>query len=275
MNSAGFPILALASARSGTSFLAEFFQRNVLDCYSTHEPYLTPGNPLLFGKAIEWNTTGMDERLLPLLEKKCAFIRSHQQPFYFEANHAIVKAFDRYLPALLPEARFIHLVRHPAAVAKSELLREQVIRRFHVPFVDYRSERGERLFRWSLTGQESIFRDFAANHPAHRLSRFGFYLLQWFEVEYRIRQLLQHYERPERVFFLDVDAHLREEAKLREMLDHFGLHRRKSLVMNLHRNKTWFSGPSTLMPEEEAEYRFIVQQLPTSYRSLMTNRLFT
>lgn len=268
MNSPGFPILTLASARSGTSFLADFFQHNVLDCYSTHEPYLTPGNPVLFGKAIEWNSAGCDEKLLPLLEKKCAFIRAHQQPFYFEANHAIAKAFDRQLPALLPEARFIHLVRNPAAVAKSELLREQVIRQFRIPCIDYQSERDDRLFRWSLTGQEKIFQDFTANYPQHRLSRFGFYLLQWFEVEYRIRQVLQRYSSEGRVFLLDMDRDLGGERVLRAMLDYFGLRYKEPLAMKLHRNKTWFAGPSTLTKEEEAEYGFIVQNLPEGYREL-------
>lgn len=258
------PILALASARSGTSFLADFFRHHVLDCYSTHEPYLTPGNPVLFGKAIEWNTTGQDDQLLPLLEKKCAFIRSRREPVYFEANHAIAKAFDRHLPSLLPEARFIHLQRHPAAVAKSELLREQVIRRFRIPFIDYTSDRGERLFRWSLTGHETIYREFAVRNPGHTLTRFGFYVLQWFEVEYRIQQVLKH-NAAGQVFCIDVERQLKDPATLKAMLDHFGLHYREPFTLDLHRNKTWFAGPSTLADAEEAEFGFIVQNLPEKY----------
>tara|TARA_R110002073_G_scaffold334528_1_gene524226 strand:- start:9 stop:239 length:231 start_codon:yes stop_codon:yes gene_type:complete len=62
-------IFALASGRSGTSYLAHFFKLNVRDCYSTHEPYFNFKNPVLFGEAIAWNTYQDDEKLLSLLQQ--------------------------------------------------------------------------------------------------------------------------------------------------------------------------------------------------------------
>src|SRR5690242_1552817 len=116
-NDARLTIFALASGRSGTSFLADFFSKNVRQCYSTHEPYLVPGNPVLFGKPIDWNSEHNDEALLPVLERKCRFIASRKEPVYFEANHAFLKAFNRHAGALLHNVSFVHLVRHPAKVA--------------------------------------------------------------------------------------------------------------------------------------------------------------
>ena len=173
MNPPQLVLFALASGRSGTSYLADFFAKNITQCYSTHEPYLTPGNPTLFGKPIEWNTQGNDSALIPVLERKCRFIAGRQQPFYFEANHAFLKAFNRHAGILLRNPSFIHLVRNPLLVAKSEYVREQAIRQLHLPFAEYTSDTGERLFRWALTGHEALFR-----HYPGTLSRFQFYLLQ-------------------------------------------------------------------------------------------------
>lgn len=76
-----------------------------------HEPYLIPGNSVLFGKPIDWNT------------------RYH--------DHAFLKAIHRHAGTLLNNAGFIHLVRHPVMVAKNEWLREQLLRKLHIPFVNY------------------------------------------------------------------------------------------------------------------------------------------
>ncbi|NBQ69745.1 MAG: hypothetical protein EBU46_13345, partial [Nitrosomonadaceae bacterium] len=116
MNSAQLVLFALASGRSGTSYLADFFSKNITHCYSTHEPYFTPGNPTLFGKPIEWNTQHNDIALMPVLERKCRFIAGRQQPFYFESNHAFLKAFNHHAGALLRNPGFIHLVRNPLLV---------------------------------------------------------------------------------------------------------------------------------------------------------------
>jgi hypothetical protein len=88
-------LFALASGRSGTGFLADFFAKNVQQCYSTHEPYLVPGNPVLFGKPIDWNTRHDDNALLPVLERKYRFIVNCKAPVYFESSHAFLKVFNR------------------------------------------------------------------------------------------------------------------------------------------------------------------------------------
>jgi hypothetical protein len=270
-NNPKLTLFTLASGRSGTSYLADFFARNVQQCYSTHEPYLIPGNPVLFGKPIDWNTRRDDNALVPVLERKCHFIASCKAPVYFESNHAFLKAFNRHAAALLKNAGFIHLVRHPGKVAKSELLREELARALRIPFVDYTSDTGARYFRWALTGREEIFQCYAG----HTLSRFQFYLLQWIEIEYRAMQLINQNRWQDRVFFIDVDTQLKDEAVLRQMLGFFDLQHKPRFNMDLRRNKTPFVGPTLLTAQDEREMRWIMENLPDTYKVLLTSEPYS
>ncbi|ALQ50704.1 hypothetical protein [Nitrosomonas ureae] len=267
MNSTQLVLFTLASGRSGTSYLADFFAKNITQCYSTHEPYFTFGNPTLFGKPIAWNTQHNDQALLPVLERKCRFIASRKQPFYFESNHAFLKAFNRHVGTLLNNPGFIHLVRHPLRVAKSEYVRERMIRQLRVPFVDYTDDTGERLFRWALTGQEEVFR----NYPPS-FSRLQFYLLQWLEIEYRAMQLIRDNHWQDRVFFIDVDVDLKREAVLKDMIRFFDLPHRSILNMNLRRNPTPFIGPTILTEQDKQEFQTIARDLPERYKKMLQNK---
>lgn len=267
MSSTQLVLFTFASGRSGTSYLADFFARNVTQCYSTHEPYFTPGNPTLFGKPIAWNTQHNDRALLPVLERKCRFIASRKQPFYFESNHAFLKAFNRYAEALLNNAGFIHLVRNPLLVAKSEYVREQIIRRVHLPFADFTSDTGERLFRWTLTGQEDLFR-----HYPPTLSRFQFYVLQWLEIEHRAIQLIRDNHWQDRVFFIDVDINLKREGVLKDMVHFFDLPHQPVFNLNLRRNKTPFIGPTIITEQDKQEFRVVARNLPDRYQALLQDK---
>lgn len=267
VNSAKLSLFTLASGRSGTGYLADFFTKNVLQCYSTHEPYLTYGNPTLFGKPIDWNTQLNESALLPVLERKCRFIASRREPVYFESSHAFLKTFNRHAGALLNNPGFIHLVRHPAMVAKSELLREQLIRALHVPFVDYISDSGKRVFRWALTGNEKIFQ-YYAGYP---LSRFQFYLLQWIEIEYRAMQLIKQNKWQNRVFFIDVNQQLKNENVLRQLVKFFDLPHTRSFNMNLRRNKTPLIGPTQITASDELEIQWLAQNLPDAYKTMLNS----
>ena len=261
-------LFTLASGRSGTSYLADFFTQNITQCYSTHEPYFTFGNPTLFGKPIAWNTLHNDRALLPVLERKCRFIASRGEPFYFESNHAFLKAFNRHAGALLNNPGFIHLVRNPLLVAKSEYVREQMIRKVHLPFADYTSDTGERLFRWALTGQEDLFQHFppTLNRP---VSRFQFYVLQWLEIEHRAMQLIRDNHWQDRVFFIDVDVDLKREAVLKNMVDFFGLPHMPVFNLDLRRNKTPFIGPTLITEQDKLEFQAVVRNLPDGYKKLL------
>lgn len=263
-------LFALASGRSGTTWLAEFFRHNVRGCHSTHEPYLQWGNPTLFGRPILWNALTDDARLLPVIQRKADFIQRVRKPVYFESNHAVVKAAHRHIPLLAgSECGFIHLLRNPKRVAKSELMREQAIRHAHLPFVDYAEAGGARHFRWALTGYETIFQHFAGQP----LSRYQFYLLQWLEVEKRIEHIITTNGWQGRVFFINVDRQLGDAQTLAAMLKFFGLHQRPKLKLDLRANKTPFVGPTNITDADEAEFQQLYQALPADYKALFYRRL--
>jgi len=264
-------LFTLASGRSGTSYLADFFAKNITQCYSTHEPYFTFGNPTLFGKPIAWNTLHNDRALLPVLECKCRFIVSRGEPFYFESNHAFLKVFNRHAGALLDNPGFIHLVRNPLLVAKSEYVREQMIRKVHLPFADYTSDTGGRLFRWALTGQEDLFQHFPPT-LSRPVSRFQFYVLQWLEIEHRAIQLIRDNHWQDRVFFIDVDVDLKREAVLKNMVNFFGLPHMPVFNLDLRRNKTPFIGPTIITEQDKQEFQAIVRNLPDGYKKLLQDK---
>lgn len=270
-NSTKLTLFTLASGRSGTSYLADFFTKNVFQCYSTHEPYLTCGNPTLFGKPIDWNTHQNEPALLPVLARKCRFIASRKAPVYFESNHAFLKTFNRHADALLNNVGFIHLVRHPALVAKSELLREQLIRKLHLPFVDYISDCGKRVFRWALTGNEKIFRHYAG----YTLSRFQFYVLQWMEIEYRAMLLIKRNKWQNRVFFIDVNRQLKAASVLKQLVNFFDLPHASNFNMDLRRNKTPLIGPTRITALDELEIQWITQNLPDAYKIMLNSEPYT
>ncbi len=257
-------IFALASGRSGTSYLAHFFKHNVKYCYSTHEPYFTFGNPVLFGKAVAWNTYQEDEKLLPLLQRKKDFIARVNKPAYFESNHAFLKTCHRYATRLVDQPGFIHLVRDPRYVAKSELVREQLIRKIHLPFAYYKC--GDKsFFQWSLTGDETIF-DF---YRDIKISRYQFYVLQWIEIEYRAEQLLAENNWQDKVFFIEVEKDLKDRSVMLSMLDFFNLaYVNNALKMDLRINKTPFAGQTQLSDNDLQEFEQIMAKLPQQYKSL-------
>ncbi len=270
MNNAQLVLFTLASGRSGTSYLADFFNKNITQCYSTHEPYFIPGNPTLFGKPIEWNARHNDNALLSVLERKCRFIASRKEPFYFESNHAFLKAFNRHAGALLHNPGFIHLVRNPLLVARSEFVREQAIRKARIPFVDYLSDTGEYLFRWALTGHEGLFQNYT---PV--FNRFQFYVLQWLEIEQRAMQFIRDNHWQDRIFFIDVDADLKREEVLKNMVDFFELPHRSVFNMELRRNKTPFIGPTIITRQVKQEFRNVVRDLPDDYRQLLQSKPYS
>jgi hypothetical protein len=151
------------------------------------------------------------------------------------------------------------------------MLREQLIRKVHLPFVNYTSDTGERYFRWALTGKEEIFQHYAGC----TLSRLQFYLLQWIEIEYRAMQLVKQNRWQDRVFFIDVDAQLKDEAVLRQMLEFFGLRYKPRFNMDLRRNKTPFVGPTVITAQDELEIQEVMQNLPCAYKAMLKDEPYS
>ena len=253
----------LSSGRSGTSYLTHLIRSNT-HCVARHEPYLDIGNPTLFGRPIHHGLTDQSE-LLELLQKKRSWIERHGRPNYFEANHALVKAAHELLATCFPEAWYLHVVRNPPEVAKSEANREELLDQWRFPGRRYRSDEGDRLLRWALTGEEDIYRCFGEGS----LSRFQWYVVQWIEIENRIARLLNRENIRRRCFFLDMPSDLGDEEKLQSMLTFFAFERRargerSGLSFPSRRNRTP-RRPTIITEHDRRQFHAVVECLPRAH----------
>ena len=254
-------IFTLASGRSGTTYMAEFFKKNIIDCIATHEPYNKLFNPTLFGKPIYYNTHEMDEDLLKVLERKAATISKYRTNVYFEANHAFLKSAHRHAAAVFKNLGLLHLVRNPLLVAKSELNRENLIHKIRHPMRHYKVGGSKRYFYWALTGEENIYNYF----DGLELSRFQFYLIQWIELENRASAFLQDPELGSRSYTLHAPFDFKDPQKLKEMADVFGVTLSPDIDHKLKTNKTPFVPDTVITSEDKDELAIVLDRLPDTY----------
>lgn len=257
-------VFLLSSGRSGTTYLAQFVRANAR-CTVRHEPYLDIGNPTLFGRPIHEGANGEKRKVLELLRRKKEWIEKNGRPNYFEANHALIKAAHDLLPLCFPEAWYVHAVRNPLYVAKSEANREELLDRLHFPWRRYVSTEGKSFLRWALTGEEAVYR-FFDDRP---LSRFQWYVVQWIEIENRIVRLLRREGGADRCFFLSTPADFKDGDKLEAMLSFLKIERRAGSKLDgrrssLRRNRT--PGKPTLVTKSDhREFRAVIDRLPDEY----------
>ena len=252
-------IFTLTSARSGTLFLRNLFERNVRDCVCRHEPFFDWGNPTMFGPAIYDAYAGRVDPIRRRLEKKRRYLGRLGTKFYLESSHAFLKS--AYLAALefFPAMRLIHLVRDPLLVAKSEAVRER--RRRYAPFHYYRGDDGRAYFYWSLTGNEPIYGHFDRD----RLSLFQKYLIQWIEIENRAMQFLDEHHLHDRCFTLDCPGDLNTASKIGELFDFLGLGvRTEEIVLEgrRHRNVGY---RTAIEGRDRRELEEVLERLPGRY----------
>lgn len=255
------PFFTLCSARSGTLYLKHLFQRNVKDCLCRHEPYLDRGNPTLFGPAIYDAYAQRVSKIRARLEQKKNFVLRAGCRFYLESSHAFLKA--HYVAALevFPNLRLIHVVRDPVKVAKSEAYREELLRRFHIPFLHYRGDDRARHFNWSLTGHEQIYQ----GYDLAELSIFQRCFLQWIEIENRAMRYLEQDDLHKRCFTLHAPKDLNDPAKVLEMFQFFGLETLQSIPdLPPRKNANW-GHPTIVTAQDEAECASVLRTLPRRY----------
>ena len=263
-------IFALSSGRSGTSFLAHFLNKNVANSRIIHEPLFQRWiNPSLFGKPIYCNARQQYDQLQPYLARKKKYIERRGEAFYYEGNHALMKSAHTLLLNYFPDCKFVHLIRNPLQVAKSEANREaHLLHMFKLPWVDpgklryfYQAGNGRPYFMYALTGLEKIFEPFDLT----RLSRFEFYLIQWIEIENRIMGLLNQYNKHQDCFTLHTPYDLKDVQRLEELVRFFQfdcLH--DSFNLNVSKNKT--PGKKTIITDEDRRaFEQILQQIDPQY----------
>src|SRR5205085_10117672 len=137
-----------------------------------------------------------------LLDRKRSIIERCGAAAYVETSHAFLKSWPDLASEYFPQSKFVHLIREPLKVAKSEADREQLIQRLHVPLCHYHGSKGKKFFLWSLTGLEPIFQHFDVG----QLSRLQWYVIQWIEIENRAMRFLVGFDKHADCFTLHSPA---------------------------------------------------------------------
>lgn len=250
-------VFTLASGRSGTHFLAELLRRNAAGCRVRHEPY--GWNPSMFGRPIFDRAVGDLGAVRSLAMRKLARIRRCGAATYVETSHAFLKSWSDVAAELVPDLKLVRLVRDPLYVAKSEANRHDTIDWLHLPLAHYRGGDGRRYFRWSLTGLEHIFQQFAGV----RLSRFQWYAIQWIEIENRAMQFLDGHAKHADCFTLHSPDELNEPQRIGELLDFVRLKRRHSAIkIGGRRNRN--PRPTVITDDDRREFAEVARLLPAS-----------
>lgn len=264
-------LFTLTSARSGTLYLRNLFQRNLEDCVCRHEPFFDWGNPTLFGRAIYDAQAGRLDRVRKLLARKRRYIDRLPGRVYLESSHAFLKSAYVAAREFFPEMKLIHLIRDPLKVAKSEAYREAWRRRVRAPFHYYTGDDGRRHFAWALTGNEEIFQHFDLN----RLNLFQRYLIQWIEIENRAMRFLKSSGLQARCFTLHSPGDLNDAERIRAMFDYFGLvPAEASIRFGGRRNKSL--GRSNVVTEQdEEEASALWQAMPARYLEIFQREPYT
>lgn len=255
-------VFLLGNGRSGTTFLCGLFQNNAADCTAVHEPYLGASRPAMFGLPIYDHTHGNLERLRETFERKLRGIRSYRTTWYVETTHAFLMSFADLAIEAFPDMKVVHVVRDPLRVCSSQAERERFIRRWRIPFRDYRGDNGRTYFRWGLTGDEPIFRRFADTD----LSAFQRFAVQWIELENRAQRFLDRHDKRRDCFVLHTPGDLNNSAKIQSMFDFFGMRlKHRQVVLRGPRNVTPGAKTSHDQDQLRRELHEVISRLPDEY----------
>jgi hypothetical protein len=251
-------VFTLSSGRSGTHFLYQLIKRNACDCAARHETY--GWNPSMFGRPIYDYAVGEQTRTRRLLDKKRRIVERCRAAVYVETSHAFLKSWPDLAEGFFPRSKFVHLIRDPLKVAKSEADREQLIKAFHIPLCHYRGGDGNQYFLWSLTGLEPIFRHF----DVARLTRLQWYVIQWIEIENRAMQFLNDFGKHADCFTLHSPVELNDAGRVAGLFDFLGLKQReRQIVIGGRRNTNW--RPTVITDEDRQQFSETVRAVPPSY----------
>jgi hypothetical protein len=257
-------VFALANGRSGTRFLSHLLRHNLKHAVCRHEPYFDWGNPSMFGKPIEDHTRGELDQVRQLLARKQRFIASRRCEVYVETSHAFLKSYYDLAEEFFPHSKFVHLVRHPLKTARSEANREQWLEDIRFPWRHYRGHDGRKRYRWSLTGEEPIYR--AAELP--RPTLFQRYVLQWIEVENRAMQFLDEFGKHVDCVTLHSPRDLNDPECVKRMIDRLNLKLAGDEARITGRRNRTPGKQTNITAQEEREFREVVARLPDEYLAI-------
>jgi len=254
-------IFVLANGRSGTKYLSELFKYNVKNCVTKHEPF-----PDMFGKPIYWYEEGNTKELERVFEWKKNRINRYKASVYIETNHAFLKSFCDTAIKFFPDMKLIHLIREPIKTAKSELNRHLTSHQLHVPFSYFKDHKGNKYYRYALTGNEEIYKSFGNNN----LSLFQKYVLQWIEVENRAMKFLDKYNKHNECFTMNSPKELNNVGIVEQMFKFFSLElKNDKIIVKGKKNKN--VKPTIITDDDRREFEEIINRLPQDYLRIFKN----
>jgi hypothetical protein len=263
-------IFCLTSGRTGTKYLSYLFKNNIQDCVGKHEP-----SPTMFGKPVYWYTTGNNEKLKEIFQKKVNIINKFNTNLYVETNHAFLKSFSDLAIEFFPDLKLIHAIRNPLKVAKSNFNRYEQLRMIKYPLI-YRGDDGNKYIKWTLTGNEEIYKTFNFdNKTIYQISDhkkiYQYFILEWIETENRAINFLNKYKKHNDCYILDVPRDLNKSKKVKDMFRFFNLEmKNKEITFKGRKNK---GRKKTIVTEKEISYfNEIILRLPDKYLRIFKNK---
>jgi hypothetical protein len=257
-------IFVLSNGRSGTYYLSQLFRFNAGRCTVVHEPLWQIGNPTFFGPAIHAATNGQLPELRRLMQRKRRFIDRLEQDCYVETSHAFLKSAYLVAHEYFADLKFVRLIRDPMKVAKSQLLREALARRWHMPMLCYKGPDGVAYQRWALTGLEPIFQDLRG----FPLTRLQWFVVEWIAIENRAQTYLEQYGAKFSCVTLLTPEDLRDADRIEVMFRELGVAQaRTPLAWPTKTNHNWGT-PTVIDAADVAAAHAVVAALPEKYKTI-------
>ena len=266
-------IFCCASERSGTKYLSYLFKNNIKGCVGKHEPF-----PTMFGKPIYWYHTAQTEKIKKIFIKKVRNIKKYNANVYVETNHAFLKSFSDVAMDYFPDMKLIHLIRNPLKMAKSALNRYKQVRKFHYPY-RYKADNGKKYIKWTLTGEEQIFKDYNCDwndvyHLTDDNKIYQIILLHWIEIENRANAFFKKYDKYKDCYILESPKNLNDKYIISDMFNFFDLElKQKNISFSGRKNRGL--KPTIASEIEKIQLKEIVNKLPTKYLQIFHKKPYT
>lgn len=256
-------VFALATGRSGTRFLSHLLRNNLKNAVCRHEPYFDWGNPSMFGRPIYWHSRGGGayEPIHKLLGKKKHWIDRRAADTYIETSHAFLKSYYDLAEEYFPNSKFVHLIRHPLKTARSEANRELWVDSTHFPLRRYRTEDGRKLFNWSLTGDEPIYKAVGLENA----SLFQFYVIQWIAIENRAMTFLDRFDKHSDCVTMHSPHDLNDPVCVRHAVEALGLELSGTEIQIEGKQNRTPGAKTEITSQEEDEFREVVARMPDEF----------
>ncbi|KYK34479.1 MAG: hypothetical protein AYK22_08625 [Thermoplasmatales archaeon SG8-52-3] len=263
-------IFCLTSGRTGTKYLSYLFKNNIENCISKHEP-----PPNMFGKSIYWYQNGDKDKIKELFKIKLEKINNYNVNLYVETNHSFLKSFSDVAIEFFPDMKLVHAIRDPLKVAKSNFNRYEQLRKIRYP-LNYRGDDGKKYIKWTLTGNEEIYKFLNFNNKTiYQISDedkiYQYFILEWIETEKRAIDFLNKYNKHNDCYILDVPKDLNNAKKVKDMFNFFNLKmKRREITFKGNKNK---GKKKTIVTEHEKNlFNETISKLPKSYLKIFKDK---